>query len=374
MDVLEKIQILGAGGKFDTCSSSSTKHKVKTTDRLGLASQAGLCQTFTPDGRCVSLFKTLMTNVCSHDCNYCQNSSNCKKKTASFQPQELTKVFMTLFVRNYVEGLFLSSGIAGDADRTTEKMIETVQLLRDKFKFAGYVHFKVLPGTSKELIKQASKYADRLSINLEAPNKSRLAEITSVKDFKIDIIRRQSWIKKIKPPGGQTTQMVIGAVGETDMEVIKMLNWEYENMDLKRGYFSAFIPQHNTPLETNSRAPLERERRLYNVDWLLRIYGLPFSEIRDITDKGMLPQEDPKIALARNFFDGPIDINQASRDELIRVPGIGPIGVHRILQFRKQGNRFRKYEQLHNIGIVMKRAKPFLNVDGKVQKTLRCFA
>jgi len=253
-------------------------------------------------------------------------------------------------------------------------MIETVQLLRDKYKFAGYVHFKVLPGTSKELIKQASKYADRLSINLEAPNKSRLAEITSVKDFKIDIIRRQSWIKKIKPPGGQTTQMVIGAVGETDMEVIKMLNWEYENMDLKRGYFSAFIPQHNTPLETNSRAPLERERRLYNVDWLLRIYGLPFSEIRDITDKGMLPQEDPKIALARNFFDGPIDINQASRDELIRVPGIGPIGVHRILQFRKQGNRFRKYEQLHNIGIVMKRAKPFLNVDGKVQKTLRCFA
>jgi len=206
MNTLEKVRVLGASGRWDVCASSSSRRQIPTGDRIGNVAGAGICHSFTEGGRCISLFKTLYTNNCSFDCKYCQNSAHCAKKTAEYEPQELAKVFMSLYLGNYVEGLFLSSGISGDPNRTTERMLEAVRLLRTQHKFQGYIHFKVLPGTNIDLIKQAAEHADRLSINLEAPNRSRLAEVSTVKDFESDIIRRQRWMRGMRIPSGQTTR------------------------------------------------------------------------------------------------------------------------------------------------------------------------
>ena len=374
MEILEKVKILGEAGKWDTCASSNSKRKVKTNDRIGNASSCGICHSFTENGRCISLFKTLMTNQCKFDCKYCQNSTNCeKKRTTTYKPEELAKVFMHLYVRNYVEGLFLSSGITKDPDTTTENMIDAINLVRNKYKFRGYVHFKVLPGTNKDLIKQASEFADRLSINIEAPNSSRMNEISSVKDYKIDILRRQSWIKHTNVPSGQTTQLVVGGSDETDLEILKMSNWEYDAMETKRVYYSAFTPVPKTPLEFKDKTPLLREHRLYNVDFMIRKYNIPLKEFKDVMNDGLLPKEDPKIALARQYFDGPVDINEASEEQLLRVPGMGPLSVSRILNLQKSHTKITKRNQLHSIGVVLKRAEPFIKIDGKHQQTLLAY-
>ncbi|MBW3015426.1 putative DNA modification/repair radical SAM protein [Candidatus Woesearchaeota archaeon] len=369
MNVLEKVKVLADASKFDSCASSASNRKVKTNDRIGNAAGCGICHSFTEDGRCISLYKTLFSNACSHDCKYCQNASGCNKKPASFKPDELAKTFMSLYVRNYVEGLFLSSAVVKDADSTTEQMIEAINLIRSKYKFQGYIHFKVLPGTSYELIKQASEFADRMSVNLEAPNKSRLSEISSVKDFKIDILRRQAWLKRMKIPSGQTTQLVVGGSDETDLEILRMIDWEYKNIKLKRGYYSAFMPVENTPLAGKKKQPLLREHRLYNIDFMMRKYYIKLNEFKDIMDDGMLPKEDPKIALARRYFDGPVDVNEAGWDDLIRVPGIGPRNAKRILELQESGSIISK-KHLHNMGVVLKRAIPFIKIDGYHQKML----
>ncbi|MBW3012151.1 helix-hairpin-helix domain-containing protein, partial [Candidatus Woesearchaeota archaeon] len=333
-----------------------------------------ICHTFTQDGRCVSLFKTLLTNECKFDCKYCQNP--CAKRKAMFEPDELARTFMSLYVRNYVEGLFLSSGIAKDPDFTTEQMIETVNLIRTKYKFHGYIHFKILPGTSYELIKQASEFADRMSINIEAPNKSRMSEISNVKDFKIDILRRQSWIKHIikksKVAAGQTTQLVIGGSDETDFEILKMIDWEYEHMELKRGYYSAFTPIKGTEFEKKPKQPLLREHRLFNIDFMLRNYKMKLNDFKPIMQDGMLPlNEDPKLALAKLSFDTPVDVNQASFEELMKVPGIGPVTARRIRAMQKRKQAINSYLQLHNMGVVLKRAKPFIGIQGRTQTRLK---
>ena len=372
MDVMQKVKILGEASKFDSCASSSSNRKAKGNDRIGNAVGCGICHAFTQDGRCISLFKTLYTNACVHDCKYCQNTT-CKNVTM-YDPEELAKVFMKLYVRNYVEGLFLSSGVMKDANHTTEKMLEAVNLIRNKYNFQGYVHFKVLPGTNYELIKQASEIADRLSVNLEAPNKSRMSEISSVKDYKIDILRRQAWIKRMKLHSGQTTQLVVGASDETDMEILKMIDWEYDNVNLKRGYYSAFVPVEKTKLEFKDRTPLQREHRLYNVDFMMRKYGIRLKEFKEVMDDGMLPKEDPKVVLAREYFDGPVDINSADFNTLIRIPGMGPSSVQRVMALQRKGTKITKNEQLHNIGVVLKRALPFIKIDGKYQSRLSAFA
>ncbi|HDP74254.1 MAG TPA: putative DNA modification/repair radical SAM protein [Candidatus Woesearchaeota archaeon] len=375
MNITQKVSILGEAGKWDVCASSNSLRKVKTQDRIGNPSSCGICHSFTEDGRCISLFKVLMTNSCSFDCKYCQNSISCSGPKAMLEPEELAKAFMSLYIRNYVEGLFLSSGILGEPDKTTEKMIEAVKLLRNKYKFQGYIHFKVLPGTSRELIRQASELADRLSINIEAPSKSRLSELSSVKDYKIDILRRQAWIKNMKVQSGQTTQMVVGASDETDLEVLKMADWEYHNMRLKRAYYSAFTPVPKTPLHFRDKTPLEREHRLYNVDFMMRKYGIKLKEFKAIlNEKDNLPKGDPKISLAKQHFSGPIDINQAGYDELIRVPGIGPRSAFRIMSLRKKKLRIARPSQLESIGVVMKRAAPFLMIGCHIQRKVIDFA
>ncbi|MBT7903746.1 putative DNA modification/repair radical SAM protein [Candidatus Woesearchaeota archaeon] len=378
MEIGEKIKILGDAGKWDTCASTSSNRTTNTDDRIGNVAKGGICHSFTEDGRCVALFKTLMTNQCKFDCKYCQNANNCTKNATMYKPDELAKVFMHLYTRNYVEGLFLSSGVCKDANYTTEKMLEAIQLIRTKYKFQGYIHFKVLPGTSRFLVNESSKIADRLSINLEAPNTSRMANISSIKDFKTDIIRRQSWIKHSiknnKQTSGQTTQLVIGSSDETDLEILKTIDWEYKNMDLKRAYYSAFVPVHGTDLEFKDKTPYVRENRLYNVDFMMRQYDIKLNEFKEVMNNDNLPKGDPKIHLARNYFDGPIDVNEASKEELLRIPGIGPTCTQRIMSMQDKGAKIQKKSQLKSIGVVLKRAEPFLRINGISQRTLAAFA
>lgn len=373
MEVLEKVKLLGAAGKWDVCASSASNRKPQTNDRIGHAAAGGICHSFTQNGRCISLYKTLMTNQCKFDCKYCSNSSHCKNKIAKFEPEQLAKVFINLYVKNYVEGLFLSSGIAKDPNETTQNMIDAIKLIREKYKFRGYIHFKVIPGTDRDLIKQAKSFSDRMSINLEQPNASRMNDVSHVKDYKIDILRRQSWVKKLSLGAGHTTQMVVGGSDESDLEILKMADWEYKNFELKRAYYSAFTPIKHTPLEFKDKTPFQREHRLYNVDFMMRTYDIKLREFKNILIDDNLPRDDPKIHLARNFFDKAIDINDCTKEELIRVPGIGPQSAERILNLHKNNIEITKRTQLKSIGVVLKRAEPFIKIGQTTQKTLTNF-
>ena len=362
MEILQKTKILANSGKYDSCGPKMCG--VKVDSGLG-----GIYHAKAEHKTC-RLFKTLMDNDCKFDCKYCGNANGCTKNKAKYKPKELVTIFDFLQKKLDVHGLFLSSAVSANPDKVTEEMIEAVKLLRTEKRFKGYVHFKVLPGTSYELIKQASEFSNRMSINLEAPNKIAMHELSSCKEYKTDILRRQSWIsgltkKKGVLEGGQATQLILNKLS-TDKDVIKMVDWEYENFDLKRVYFSAFQPVKGTPLENEKAEPLTRQNRLYNVDFLLRQYQFKAKEFVNIMDDGMLPNEDPKLALAKANFDGAIDINEASYEELIRIPGIGPKTAQRIVS----GKKIKKYEHLHELGGWINRAKPFISVDGKRQAML----
>ncbi len=269
MNTLEKARILGNSGRFDSCGPKSCE--VKLDSGLG-----GVYYAKAEHKTC-RLFKTLMENDCSFDCKYCFNSRDCKKTKAAYEPKELASLFNYLSKNLKVEGLFLSSAIAGDPDRVSEKMIESVRILRFQYGFHGYVHFKVLPGTSYELIKPASELSTRMSINIEAPNRETLSELSSCKDYKIDILRRQAWISRLRLRAGQTTQMIINRIS-TDEAILKMVNWEYSSFNLKRVYYSAFRPVKGTSLENEAPEPMSRQNHLYNVDFLVREYKYKIKE------------------------------------------------------------------------------------------------
>ncbi|NMC59195.1 MAG: putative DNA modification/repair radical SAM protein [Candidatus Methanofastidiosa archaeon] len=367
---LSKIDALGQGTKHDICTSSSTSRVVDQNGVLGNVSRAGACHSFTANGRCVSMFKTLFTNYCTHDCKYCQNSTeyNGSRKIYSYTPEELAKITIALYKGNYIEGLFLSSGISSDENLITEKMIETLKILKNKYNFAGYIHFKVLPGVAYEYIKQASEMVDRLSVNIETPSDNFLSELSSTKSYVNDILKRQQYIKKLELrkelPAGQTTQLVVGACGESDLDIFKRVLKEYKEMILKRVYYSVFNPVTGTSLEDNPKQPLWREHRLYQIDWLHRVYKFSEKEVKiAFDDEGFLRDNDPKFFIALNTIDSAIDPNEASYEELLRVPGIGPKSAYRIVNYRKK-NRIRKKEQLLNLGVRVKNATPFLKVNG----------
>jgi predicted DNA-binding helix-hairpin-helix protein len=340
----------------------------------------------------------------------------------SFTPEEYARTFMKLYSMNVVEGVFISSGVCGSADETTEEMLEVVRQLRFKYNFGGYVHFKCLPGVSQYLLKEAISLSDRISINLEASTKDHLAEIAEQKDFNNDIITRQRWLKQIRirhneetlkilkdlkqdnqlryqenmikgrredgykkfrwdgAPilnSGQTTQFVVGAAeSESDYDLLKRIDWGYKEIDLRRAYFSSFIPIEGTPLAGKQAASLAREHRLYQSDWLLRIYHYKLKDLKEVlTEEGNLPEGDPKIHLAREYFKdrGPVDPNQASYKELLRVPGIGPISAKRIINLRAKKFLFKRRQDLKSIGVVLKRADPYLLINGQKQTTLPAF-
>lgn len=366
----DKIAALGKGTRYDVCSSNAI------TDSLNNVVKSGICHSFTHDGRCISLFKTLYTNSCAHQCNYCTNSAACSDKSMKFSyaPEELARITLELYRTNHIEGLFLSSGSGPDEDSTMEKMVETARILRTRHDFKGYIHLKILPGASIENIREAMELSDRVSVNLEATSRSHMNEMSPTKDFQNDIIQRQRYVRdlmeKVPLPAGQTTQLVVGGAGESDQEIFQRILYEYREIGIKRAYYSAFSPIKGTPFESREKEPLWREHRLYQMDWLYRIYHFSPGEIgHAFDDLGFLSNSDPKVAIARDVLDLAVDPGSASYAELIRVPGIGPRSARRILIFRKH-NRICRREDLANLGVRIKRADPFLKINGWREATL----
>ncbi|OPY53044.1 MAG: Helix-hairpin-helix motif protein [Methanosaeta sp. PtaU1.Bin060] len=367
----EKLAALGAGTRHDVCASTYSPRS---------PAMPGICHAFSHDGRCVSLFKTLYTNSCTHQCSYCTNAVGCthRKRTFSYTPEELARITLALYRSNYIEGLFLSSGSGGDEDRIMECIVETAWLLRKNYCFQGYIHLKVLPGSSQSRIEEAVELADRVSINLEAASTSRMGEICPTKDYESDILQRQRYIRDLitetKLPAGQTTQLVVGAAGESDLEIFRRVLYEYKEIGVRRAYYSAFSPQRGTPFEAKSPQPLWREHRLYQMDWLYRIYHFHPDEIRCAFDEdGFLPDADPKMAVAMQTLVLPVDPNSASYSELLRVPGIGPASARRIMGIR-QRRRITKREDLARLGVRVRRASPFLKINGWINSTLEMWS
>ena len=367
----DKLSALGAGTRYDICTASCTPSS---------ASVAGICHSFTHDGRCISLFKTLYTNHCSHQCNYCINAVNCadRPQIFSYTPEELASLTLSLYRSNYIEGLFLSSGAGNDVDLIMEKLIETARLLRFKYGFPGYIHLKVLPGASLSHIKEAMELSDRLSINIEAPSASHMREISPTKDYENDILQRQRYIRdlsdKIGLQAGQTTQLVVGSSGENDEEIFRRVLYEYNELNVRRAYFSAFSPQKGTPFEKNEPQPKWREHRLYQADWLYRIYHFDSREIKYAFDEnGFLSDSDPKMAIAKELMDAPVDPNVAQYSDLLHVPGIGPTSAQRIIALRRQ-KRISGKEELAHLGVRIKRAAPFLKINGWRDTTLEMWS
>ncbi|MCU0641724.1 MAG: putative DNA modification/repair radical SAM protein [Candidatus Margulisbacteria bacterium] len=379
MDTEQKLAVLGAAAKYDICASTSIKSGRPTgRDTIGSHAPAGICHSYTPDGRCVSLLKVLMTNSCRNDCQYCVNRVSNDFERSSFEPEELARLFIELYRRNYLEGIFLSSAVQKSADHTMGKMIQTAEILRHRFKYRGYIHLKALPHTSPHLIERGAQLADRMSVNLESPTPDRLKLIASEKNFMLDLIAPIDAIQKQVQKGllkaGQTTQFVVGAAGETDLELLKTTNWLYQKKGLKRAYFSAYIPPDLTTRASKSanqppyhRAPLWREHRLYQADWLMRFYEFRLEDLVLQQDSNLSLDLDPKmVAALKNREQFPVEINTAPYKTLLRIPGVGPTAAKRIWRVRRE-HRLTDLNELKNIGVVVKRAKPFILLNGRKQ-------
>ncbi|MBO3803640.1 MAG: radical SAM protein [Candidatus Brockarchaeota archaeon] len=363
---LEKVWTLGEGTERDNCGWSNSGQNLFES-----IAASGAFRAATPRGSC-TLLKTLYTNACNSDCAYCINS-NRSRETYSYTPEELARVFNQLHQRKMVQGLFLSSAMGADQESTMDEMIQAVEILRARYAYKGYVHLKILPGSSRYQVKRAVDLADRVSLNVEEPSGSRLAEVSTTKDYEIDILRRQAWVKELapRPAGGQATQLVVGAAEETDREIVDRMRKLYEEASVRRVHYSAFEPVPGTRLQDRRAAPSWRERRLYQVDWLYRVYRFPMEEILEALVGDFLPNRDPKIALARLRLERPLEVNDASREELLRVPGIGPKSANRILSLQRKGVRIRSRRQLAEAGVVLGRALPFIKLDGNRQETLK---
>ncbi len=365
MEVLDKLEILTAAAEFDICGYDGTRRHNSSPLRF-------IHRVAVPGKKPVCLFKVLMTNDCTNDCIYCVNQIGRDIPRSFFRPEELARIFMELHTRRLAQGLFLSSGIAGNASRTMEAMIDTVTILRRRYEFEGYVHLKILPGASLDCVEQACKLANRVSVNMEAPTAKHLAKLSFKKNLHRDIVERMRWVKKIAQanerllPSGQTTQFVIGAADETDRDILNTIRALYQEMELRRAYFSAFQPIKRSQSEGLLPASPMRAHRLYQADWLIRVYGFPLPEVELALGKGdnFTLTKDPKFVIAQKqpwLF--PVDINKASYNELLRVPGIGPISGRRIIETRQEHTIF-SLEQLKKMGVVTKRAEHFVWIQG----------
>lgn len=373
--ILEKVQILADAAKYDVSCSSSGSKRQNHNKGLGNASN-GICHTYTEDGRCVSLLKILLTNFCIYDCAYCVTRKSNDIKRAAFTVQEVVDLTINFYRRNYIEGLFLSSGIFKNADYTMERLVAVAKKLRLEHKFNGYIHLKSIPGASDELMHQAGLYADRLSVNIEMPTEKGLKLLAPDKDRK-DMIQPMNYLKNaiilhkderkllksspIFAPAGQTTQMIIGATQETDKEIMYAADGFYKGFNLKRVYYSGYVPISNDKrlpgLDTG--VPMVRENRLYQTDWLMRFYGFKVQELLNDFNPHLDLDIDPKLSWAlRNLAFFPLDINKADLQLILRVPGIGVQSAQKIIAARK----FHKlnWEHLKKIGIAVNKAKYFI--------------
>ena len=435
---LEKLRILADSAKYDvSCSSSGVERKGKA-GQMGSASEAGICHSWAADGRCISLLKVLFTNKCVYDCEYCVNRRSGDSEKASFEPRELAELTMEFYRRNYIEGLFLSSAVEVSPDHTAERILEVLWILREEFGFLGYIHAKIIPGVSPELVHRIGLLADRLSVNVELPSDESLARLAPQKkpkgiftpmkqitetmaeqktlkgggnkfstvkyrgqdlsyldlqggkqdpltvaaalDYMDDkrgtlpfMVREeaarygelQNYKEKFSP-AGQTTQMIIGASPESDRQILKLSESMYKTFFMKRVYFSAYVPVVNSEKlpDVFTAPPLEREHRLYQADWLLRFYGFEADEILNDKYENLDLDVDPKVSWAlRNIKNFPLEINKASIEELLRVPGIGNVSAVRIVRHRKLAAV--KFDDLKKMGVVVKRAKYFITCCGK---------
>lgn len=379
MDALRKLEILADAAKYDVSCSSSGSNRQNKKGGLGNASAAGICHSWTDDGRCISLLKILMSNSCIYDCAYCVNRSSNDLPRATFTPEEVADITINFYKRNYIEGLFLSSAVVKSPDHTMEQFIEILKKLRDVENFNGYIHLKAIPGADKKLLDKAGSYADRMSVNIELPTEDGLRMLAPQKkqneilgpmnDIKQGMLQsiEERKIFRNSPkfvPAGQTTQLIVGATKDSDYRILKLSEGLYNDFQLKRVYYSAFVPVSTNPLLPRiSSPPLVRENRLYQADWLLRFYGFNSDELlsEDKPDFDLLL--DPKCDWAlRNIDKFPIEINRAEYHMLLRVPGIGVKSAQRIVSSR----RFCQldFDDLKKLGVVLKRAKYFITCKG----------
>ena len=363
MAILDKLEILGPAAEFDTCNDCCSNTSLQIRDPWRYIYHASL-----PSGGLIAIFKVLMTNVCTNDCGYCANQSGRDIPRTTFQPDELANLFLGLYRKRMVQGLFLSSAVGINPPRTMEAMLKTVEILRYTHKFHGYIHLKILPGATPQYINAACRLANRVSINIEAPTSTHLALLSSQKDLSNGIMAPMQAIKNIitqnkdAVPAGQTTQFVVGAAGETDRDILHTATNLYQDIGLKRVYFSAFRPIDNSRLEHISPTPPTREHRLYQTDWLLRIYDFSKQELElALNDSGNLSlTHDPKTIIAhKQPWLFPVDIEHADYTELLRVPGIGPVSAKRIIRTRKE-HSIVSVKQLGKMGVITKQAVPFI--------------
>jgi predicted DNA-binding helix-hairpin-helix protein len=368
MDREEKIELLGRSAQFDICASSC--FNTGEGRRRAPQSEKWIYPAALPNGKTIRLFKVLMSNACRNDCAYCVNRCGGRGRPAAFTPDELARTFLDLHHRGLAQGLFLSSAV--EDDRTMSHMLDAVEIIRNRARFPGYIHLKILPGASFGQVQRAAELAQRISINLEAVDQNHLQKLAPDKNFKEDLFSRMRWIKEsiAKREGicrGHTTQFVVGATGESDREIIDTVGNLYREMALERAYFSAFQPIAGTPLEGASPTPLMREHRLYQVDFLFRQYRWRREDIIFQTDGNLSLKYDPKMIWARSHPEVfPIEINQAALEELLRIPGVGPRSAKRILASRRQG-KLQDLRDLRNFGAATKRAAPYVLINGRAQ-------
>ena len=380
MNIYDKLTILTDAAKYDAACTSSGSDRGKRGS-VGTAVASGICHSWSADGRCISLLKVLFTNYCEYDCAFCINRKSNDVKRTAFTPKELAELTINFYKRNYIEGLFLSSGIIKSPDYTMELIIKSLTILRRDYQFNGYIHAKIIPGTSEELIERIGLLADRVSVNIEMPSSASLAKLapqksksnilTPMKSIKMknEQSKQELVLYRHAPkfaPAGQSTQMIVGASEESDFQILKLTQGLYDKYKLKRVFFSAYIPINNDRLlpSIDTKPPLLREHRLYQADWLLRFYGFRADELLDSENNMFNPMLDPKCNWAINHMNlFPCEINTACYEMLLRVPGIGVTTARRIMSARKVAHL--DFDALKKIGVVLKRAQFFITCKGK---------
>ena len=387
MDLKEKLKILADAAKYDVACTSSGSDRRGKKGYLGNTVNAGICHSFAADGRCISLLKILMTNDCIYDCKYCVNRCTNHVVRTAFTPDEICEITMEFYRRNYIEGLFLSSGVSKSADYTMERIYETLWKLRNQYRFRGYIHAKAVPGASTELIERVGFLADRMSINLELPTQESLSKLCPGKNREkiLQPMRQiQNGIRENRyelmeykgtpqfVPAGQSTQMIVGCTPENDFQMMSVAEALYDKFQMKRVFYSAFVPVISDDLlpSADTRPPLLREHRLYQADWLLRFYGFRADELltKDRPNFNMLI--DPKCDWAvRHLEQFPVEVMTADRMILLRVPGIGVRSANRIVAARRTGRL--SFEDLKRFGVVLKRAMYFLTCNGRMMNPVR---
>lgn len=400
MDITDKLELLADAAKYDVACTSSGVGRVGQKGKLGNTSAAGICHSFTADGRCITLLKVLLSNACIYNCAYCVNRISNEGTRTTFKPRELADLTISFYRRNYIEGLFLSSGVVRSPDFTTELMIEALSILREEYGFRGYIHAKAIPGTSPELLDQLGRLADRMSVNLELPSQKSLQLLAPDKS-KHDILHPMRFIKNgiekardvralaekntvylskrdrsiARPvdkersfvPAGQSTQMIIGATPESDYQILNLSSALYQKFSLKRVFFSAYLPVNNDKrLPAGDGVALNREHRLYQADWLMRFYRFDVNEIINEEAPFLDLEVDPKTNWALNHLDFfPVEVNKAPYASLLRIPGIGVRGAKLIMNARK--THVLREDELRKLGIAFKRARFFITCQGKYQ-------